>query len=184
MQVDVRDTASIPGLGRSPGGGHDNPLQYSCLENPLGQRNLGGTVHRVAKNRTWLKRLSMHTQTQGCRSALWESGQRLSPTLWVPLSPQLFPHNPAPLVSTCPHPIYPFRPWGWHSSDLQLHWPGFPECHNPAQARSWGSLRDIWSYITWGPSTYVCRWKPPGAQETDISALLDLRNLCYSVPKP
>ena len=32
---DVRDTSSIPGLGRSPGGGHGNPLQYSCLENPM-----------------------------------------------------------------------------------------------------------------------------------------------------
>ena len=32
---DLRDTASIPGLGRSPGGGHGNPLQYSCLENPM-----------------------------------------------------------------------------------------------------------------------------------------------------
>ena len=31
---DKRDTGSIPGLGRSPGGGHGNPLQYSCLENP------------------------------------------------------------------------------------------------------------------------------------------------------
>ena len=33
---------SIPGLGRSPGGGHGNPLQYSCLQNPHGQRNLAG----------------------------------------------------------------------------------------------------------------------------------------------
>ena len=33
---------SIPGLGRSPGGGHGNPLQYSCLENPHGQRSLVG----------------------------------------------------------------------------------------------------------------------------------------------
>ena len=32
----------IPGLGRSPGGGHGNPLQYSCLENPHGQRSLEG----------------------------------------------------------------------------------------------------------------------------------------------
>ena len=32
---DIRDTGSTPGLGRSPGGGHDNPLQYSCLENPM-----------------------------------------------------------------------------------------------------------------------------------------------------
>ena len=36
------DTGSIPGLGRSPGGGHANPVQYSWLENPLGQRNLVG----------------------------------------------------------------------------------------------------------------------------------------------
>ena len=32
---DVRDMGSIPGLGRSPGGGHGNPFQYSCLENPM-----------------------------------------------------------------------------------------------------------------------------------------------------
>ena len=36
------DVALIPGLGRSPGGGHGNPLQYSCLENPPGQRSLVG----------------------------------------------------------------------------------------------------------------------------------------------
>ena len=34
------DPGVIPGLGRSPGGGHGNPLQYSCLENPRGQRSL------------------------------------------------------------------------------------------------------------------------------------------------
>ena len=40
---DVRDTGSIPGLGRSPGGGDGNPLQYSCLENPLDrERSLAG----------------------------------------------------------------------------------------------------------------------------------------------
>ena len=36
------DLGMIPGLGRSPGGGHGNPLQFSCLENPHGQRNLVG----------------------------------------------------------------------------------------------------------------------------------------------
>ena len=38
----VGDLGSIPGLGRSPGGGHGNPLQYSCLENPHGQKSLAG----------------------------------------------------------------------------------------------------------------------------------------------
>ena len=38
----VGDLGLIPGLGRSPGGEHGNPLQYACLENPLGQRSLAG----------------------------------------------------------------------------------------------------------------------------------------------
>ena len=48
---------SIPGLGRSPGGGHSNPLQYPCLENPMDRGAWQATVHRVAKSRTRLKRL-------------------------------------------------------------------------------------------------------------------------------
>ena len=47
---DVRDTDSIPGLGRSPGGGHSNPLQYSCLENPMDRGALQAMVHRAAKS--------------------------------------------------------------------------------------------------------------------------------------
>ena len=39
---DVRDVGLVPGSGRSPGGGHSNPLQDSCLENPRGQRSLAG----------------------------------------------------------------------------------------------------------------------------------------------
>ena len=46
------DLSSIPGLGRSPGGGHGNPLQYSCLENPKGRRAWWATVQGVAKNWT------------------------------------------------------------------------------------------------------------------------------------
>jgi len=49
---DVRDVGSISGLGRSPGGGHGNPLQYSCLENPTDRETWWATVHRVAKSRT------------------------------------------------------------------------------------------------------------------------------------
>ena len=49
---DVRDLSSIPGLGRSPGGGHRNPLQYSCLENLMDRGGWWATAHRVAKSRT------------------------------------------------------------------------------------------------------------------------------------
>ena len=44
----------IPGLGRSPGEGNGNPLQHSCLENPMGQGALQATVHGVAKSQTQL----------------------------------------------------------------------------------------------------------------------------------
>ena len=48
----VGDLGSIPGSGRSPGEGNGNPLQYSCLENPMGGRAWWATVHGVAKNQT------------------------------------------------------------------------------------------------------------------------------------
>ena len=50
----VGDLGSIPGIRRSPGEGHGNPLQYSCLENPHGQGEWQATVHGVAKSRTRL----------------------------------------------------------------------------------------------------------------------------------
>ena len=60
---DIRDAGSIPRSGRSPGGGHGNPLQYSCLENHIDRGAWQATVHRVAKNQTRLKWLSTHTHT-------------------------------------------------------------------------------------------------------------------------
>ena len=47
----------IPGLGRSPGGGNGNPLQYSCLENPMGRGAWQPTVYGIANSQTWLRRL-------------------------------------------------------------------------------------------------------------------------------
>ena len=57
------DVGSIPGSGRPLGGGHGNPLQYSCLENPMDRGAWQATVHRVAKSWTWLKQLSTHAHT-------------------------------------------------------------------------------------------------------------------------
>ena len=58
---DAGDSGSIPGSGGPPGGGHGNPLQYSCLENPMDRGAWRATVHRVTKSWTWLKPLSKHT---------------------------------------------------------------------------------------------------------------------------
>ena len=55
---DIKDVGWIPGSRRSPGGGHGNPLQYSCLKNPMDRGAWQATVHRVAKSWTQLKQLS------------------------------------------------------------------------------------------------------------------------------
>ena len=49
---DVGDLGSIPGSGRPPGGGHGNPLQYSCLENPTDRGAWWATVHGVTESQT------------------------------------------------------------------------------------------------------------------------------------
>ena len=59
MQETLRDMGLIAGSGRSPGGGHSNPLQYSCLENPMDRGSWRATVHGLAKSWTWLKRPSI-----------------------------------------------------------------------------------------------------------------------------
>ena len=51
----IRNVRWIPGLGRSFGGGHSNPLQYSCLENPMDRGACRATVHGVPKNQMQLK---------------------------------------------------------------------------------------------------------------------------------
>ena len=54
----LRDSGSIPGSGRSPGGGQENPLQRSCLENPMDRGAWTATVHRATKSQAQLKQLS------------------------------------------------------------------------------------------------------------------------------
>ena len=57
---DTGDAVSIPVLRRSPRGRNGNPLQYSCLENPMDRGAWQASVYRVAQSRTRLKQLSMH----------------------------------------------------------------------------------------------------------------------------
>ena len=55
---DIRDAGSITQSGKSPGGGHGNPLQYSCLENPMDRGPWQATVYMVTKSWTGLSQLS------------------------------------------------------------------------------------------------------------------------------
>ena len=78
---DIKDASSVPGLVRSPGGGHGNPLQYSCLENPMDKG-----AWQASQSWTWLKRLSRHAHMyilpRKChRRKHWEEALTLD---WVP----------------------------------------------------------------------------------------------------
>jgi len=75
---DIRDVGSIPGSGRSPGGGHGNPFQYFCLEKSMDRGAWQVTVHGVAKSRTWLKQLG----TQGHQIPLTEARGKTDLRSW------------------------------------------------------------------------------------------------------
>ena len=94
---DLRDVGSIPGSGRSPGEGHRNPLQYSCLGNPMDRGAWQATVHRVAKSHLELRRHSRVT-----------TGISAFPLGWP------WEAQSSPRVAR--------ESWGWRSS----HWPGRP----------------------------------------------------------
>ena len=120
---DLRDTGSIPGWGRSPGGGHGNPLQCSCLENPIDRGAWRATVHRTTTSQTQLKRLSTDSRPRGhlpapsssslgCSVAVSSLGHQVrSPgtiltfpsSSTVAIWPSLLPHpTPTGLSLACP----------------------------------------------------------------------------------
>ena len=70
---DTGDIGSIPESGRPSGEGHGNPLQYSCLVNPVDRGAWWSMVHMVAKSRTLLKLLSTHSSVQSSRSVVSDS---------------------------------------------------------------------------------------------------------------
>ena len=114
----MRDSGLIPGLGRVPGEGHGNPLQYSCLENSLDRGAWRATAHGVAKNPRQLKWLSpsMNLFITNMVSILFhilgldmEAGQRRQ---WHP-TPVLFPGK-----SPGRRSLVGFSPWGrWFRHD-------------------------------------------------------------------
>ena len=92
---DIRNTGLVPGLGRALGGGHGNPLQYSCLENSTNRGAWRTPVRGVTKSWIWLKWLSTHTlctQWQSKIQSLSTGFSHLSYTVsfhFLPLGPRL-----------------------------------------------------------------------------------------------
>ena len=91
---DIRDAGSIPGLGRSPGGGHGNPLQYSCLENPMAWQ---GIVHGVTKSQTQPKWLSMHIYIEAEFLASYSNPGNMGTVQWMSRSWVQIPSLPLPV---------------------------------------------------------------------------------------
>ena len=108
---DARDAGSVPGSGISSGGQHGNSLQYSCLENPKDRGAKQAIVHGVAKSRTGLKQLSMHTCT-------------IENTLCIDLKPSQF----CSVTQSCPTP---YDPMNHSTSGLPVHHqlPEFTQTH-------------------------------------------------------
>ena len=91
---DIRNRGSIPGSGRPSGGGHGNPLQYSCLENPMDRGAWWASAHRVTESRAWLSD-SAHTTIRA-----------------VGFGSQLRAGTPSPPPRRGQPSLSPFRPGG------------------------------------------------------------------------
>ena len=111
---DVRDSGLIPQSGRFPGGRNDNPLQYSCLGNPMDRGDWWATVYRVTKTWTWLSDLAFYKGTYSQNAINLHSHYLLLKcvTLLHP-TPVLLPgksHGRRSLVGC--------SPWGHEESDM------------------------------------------------------------------
>ena len=91
---DIRDVGSIPGSGRSLGGGHGSPLQYPCLENPMGRGAWWATVYGGTKSQTWLKQLSTHA----IHAVIYANSPLIFVTDWCS-------------IVWVPQFVYPFNSW-------------------------------------------------------------------------
>ena len=128
---------SIPGSGRFPGGGHGNPLQYSCLENPMDTGAWWAIVHRVTKTQTRLKRLRTHMQRDnkgGRGRGILEVGVVLAGSPFSPgillahSAPRSISKGSWPSRRRCPAqcPTLPATPGGGPRAAGSGTSPGFP----------------------------------------------------------
>ena len=112
----------IPGSGKSPGGGHSNPLQYSCLENRMVRKAWWAVVQWVAKSWTQLKRLSTqaHTNHLVVSDSSWPHGLQLTRFLcpWGFSRQEYWNGWPCPPPGDLPNPGIKPRPPIWQANSL------------------------------------------------------------------
>ena len=154
------DLGSIPGLGRSPGEGNDNPLQYPCLENPMDRGAWWATVHGAAESDTTEFSLQLSGQPDGWTSKRHRvSPASRGPAVWTarPMDQQAspcelcFPRNRSAAPSLGPHPSPAASrtpcclPW----KNAAAFWPGPP---SGAQSIPEASTRHVSNRHTPGPA--------------------------------
>ena len=129
---DTEDLGSIPGSGRPPGGGHGNPLQYSCREKPMDRGVWWAAVQGVTKSRTRLKRWSTHAQTLPCGGGLEAA----------PLTPQPRGSGPPPPLESARTQLQGTpgsRSHGGHRAPAASGTGRLSLCSRPAQPRTQAS---------------------------------------------
>ena len=128
----VGDPGSIPGLGRSPGEGHGNPLQYSCLENPMDRGAWKAEGLRVAQSQTWLKWLSRSSRSTPHRMVRgggmnWETGIDTYTLLILSVSSVQSSRSVLSWLFATPWPVAPVLPVHHQlpdSTQTHVHWVG------------------------------------------------------------
>ena len=132
---------SIPGSGRSPGEGNGNPLQYSCLENPMGRGAGWATVHGVSKSWT---RLSDFTFTfkfrRGGPYSFSSSLKEPFPLLWEHQNSQLALSNGNSLRPHGLQPVRLFCPWDSPGKNTGVGCHALLQGILPTQGSNWGLL--------------------------------------------
>ena len=131
---DTREEGSIPGLGRSLGGGQGNTLQCSCLENPMDRGAWWATVHRVTKSWTRLKQFSTHTVM--CIRTHWMCACMLHALSWP---------------SLCNLRYIPGLVW----DPVQRHFLSFSELCSPPYTEDWYSLVHDTSYTLLPNASFI-----------------------------
>ena len=120
---DIRDVGSIPGLGRSHGGGHGNPLQYSCLENPHGERSLAGYSPwgwQWARH-NWMTKHNTHVCIISLNKMPWEEGNFRTGKANISSKTNSFCFIYFPRVLTCCFKFYLFQILIWLSQLQESH---------------------------------------------------------------
>ena len=147
----IRDVGSIPGLGRSPGGGHGNAHQYSCLESPMDRGAWQAAVHGVAKSRTRLKWLSMRAPTCYVRV----SCRKTQTNFWAnPIIVFLQSLSCGWLFATpmdCSLPGFPVLHYLLEFALIRVHWGGDATWSSHPLPLGGGNGKSLW---------YSCRENP------------------------